>query len=112
VHPPHRPILPASNSFRSHWPGHLTLLRCITITLHDALSSAEDPPVLAVVELPVAVSKPGSAADASSFRTVKVHRVACVPALISPNVFAGAHRDADVTHWLVHCDVRMQAVRS
>lgn len=44
---------------------------CITITLHDALSSAEDPPVLAVVELPIVVARPGASAEGSSFRTVK-----------------------------------------
>jgi len=44
---------------------------CITITLHDALSSAEDPPVLAVVELPITFVKPGASVEGSSFRTIK-----------------------------------------
>ncbi len=51
----------------------LAVCRCITITLHDALSSAEDPPVLAVVELPTCVPRPSANVENSFFRTVKVH---------------------------------------
>ena len=62
------------------WDASLTHARsCITITLHDALSSAEDPPVLAVVELPITFVKPGASVEGSSFRTIKVLTMPPIP---------------------------------